>query len=488
MSSGAGDLIAAAAAYFFRRIVNGAFVCSNADRKRLRFLTALWLGKIAVLACRVLGRGGTDMPGRLALKICPDVLKYLSSGVNTVLITGTNGKTTTSRIVERGLAAAGLDCFANRSGANLLSGIVTCFASNAKLSGKSRHDWAVIECDEAALKFVTLYIKPVSLTVTNIFRDQLDRYGEVTHTLSSIRTSVANIPGAVLCLNADCSLTWSAADDAKNAVISFGVDVPIYRGEVSDLSDAPYCSRCKSRYNYDYRTFGHLGGWRCSSCENKRHQPDIRVTRILSSGESGTAVVMSIFDSEYTARINLAGGYNVYNACAAAACLHSAGVGDGTVIEALGSFEGGFGRMEEFSLGGVSARMILVKNPAGCNQVINYLCSGSGPAQFVICLNDRAADGTDISWIWDVEFENLAARKDRLTGLWVSGVRADDMALRLKYAGFDEGELRVIRDYNELLDEIAAQSSPVYIMPTYTAMMDLRGIMTKRFKLKKFWM
>ena len=442
--------------------------------------------KMAVVACRILGKGGTDKPGRLALKLCPKVLTHLSKKVNTVIITGTNGKTTTSRIVEKGLKDAGYDCFANRSGANLLSGIVTCFAQNANIFGSPKHGWAVIECDEAALKQVSRHIKPVSLTVTNIFRDQLDRFGEVSHTIASIKEGISNIPQSTLCLNADCSMTWSLATD-KNPVVSFGVDVPTYESGVTDLSDAPYCIHCKTKYEYSHRTFAHLGSWSCPGCGYKRPEVNVAATAVHSSTDEGSLITLKIGEKEDKTFVNLAGGYNIYNACAAAATLKNAGVDDATVRGALSAFEGGFGRMESMDINGLKVRMVLVKNPTGCNQTLNYLTNLKEKALFIICLNDHAGDGTDVSWIWDTEFENLAKHKDMLSGLWVSGIRADEMAMRLKYAGFDESEVRVIHDYDTLLGEMTAQSAPVYIMPTYTAMMDLRGVMQKRFNLKEFW-
>ena len=225
---------------------------------------------IAVLACklcraliRLLGRGGTDFPGRVALKLCPNLLGELAKNVTTVIVTGTNGKTTTSRMIEQSWQDAGISYFANKSGANLLSGVTAEFAVHSTLTGRCKYSHALIEADEAALKFISKYVDAKVIVYTNIFRDQLDRYGEITHTLNAIREGITHVPNATLCLNADDSLITSLHDDVPNPVIFYGVSTPIYAGHVAEVSDAPYCIKCKSEYEYDFVTYGHLGGYRC---------------------------------------------------------------------------------------------------------------------------------------------------------------------------------------------------------------------------------
>ena len=228
------------------------------------------LGEVARVAeedidLRRLLRGGTAFPGRVALKVYPQVLGVLSRGVRVILVTGTNGKTTSSRMIEQAFADAGLNYFANRSGANLISGITAEFAMHSTLTGRPKCQFAVIECDEAASKTVLKYLKPEVIVATNVFRDQLDRYGEVTHTLDNIRLGIENSPNATIAVNADDSLCTSLAAQVKNPVLFFGVDTPIYSERVQELSDAPYCIRCGHEYVYDYVTYGHLGKYRCPS-------------------------------------------------------------------------------------------------------------------------------------------------------------------------------------------------------------------------------
>ena len=453
----------------------------------VRVRTAVAAAKSSRGLIRLLGKGGSTFPGKLALRLCPDVLGELAKDIHCIVVTGTNGKTTTSRMVEQMLKDSGRTYFCNKSGANLLTGITAEFANNAKASGKKRKDWALIECDEAAFKTVSKYVDPEYVIVTNVFRDQLDRYGEITHTLENIVVGVKNSKNAVLCLNADCSMTASIAKEVDNKILFYGVNGPIYKERVHEASDAPYCINCKHEYEYEYITFGHLGKYRCPYCGYSRPEPDVAVTHVEGTDEKGSRFTLKAFGKENDVTLNLPGGYNIYNAAAASCLAQAMGIDAETAIPALSDFEVGFGRMEEFELNGVSTRMILIKNPAGCNQVLNFLSNLSEPSVFVVGLNDNFADGTDISWIWDVDFETLPRIEDKITKVYVTGIRAYDMATRLKYAGIKPEVMEVETDYDKLLDDITSQDLPVYIMPTYTCMMDFRAIVSKKYGLKNFW-
>jgi len=454
---------------------------------KIKVFLAVTACKFTIKLLRLLGRGGTAIPGKIAIRICPDLLKFLAKDVKCVVITGTNGKTTSSRIIEEIFIKSGKSYFANRSGANLINGITAIFIENSTLTGKPKKESAVIECDEAASKEVCRLINPAVVLVTNVFRDQLDRYGEVSGTLQNILTGIKHSPNATVCLNADCSLTASIAGQISNKVIFYGVDVPIYKNPVEEVSDAPHCIKCKHEYEYSYHTFGHLGGFFCPDCGYKRPKTQVSVTDILSMGISSTKVRVRVFGDDEVITINLPGGYNIYNAVGALAISEAVGFERLAAKRSIASFSCGFGRMEQFDLGGHSARIILVKNPSGCNQVINYLTSITEKTLFVCCLNDNSADGKDVSWIWDVNFEKLNDMIDLIPEIYVSGIRSGDMAVRLKYAGIDEGKLRVFDDYDDLISEITKQPLPVIIMPTYTAMMDLRAKMSAAFGGKDFW-
>ncbi len=454
---------------------------------KLRVFAAVAACRFTRWLLRVTGRGGTALPGKVALKLCPGLLGYLAKDVKTVAVTGTNGKTTSARMIEQAFSNAGMSYFANRSGSNLIQGITAEFAANSTLTGKNKKEYAVIECDEAACMKVLGFLKPKVIVVTNIFRDQLDRFGEVTTTLGDIKLGISHTPDTVMCLNADCSLTASLAGDLPNKCVFYGVNVPIYRHEISEVSDAQNCIRCKAEYEYDWRTYGHLGGFRCPECGYHRPDAQVAVTKIIELTADSSTVEMDIFGQSVTARINLPAGYNIYNAAGATAALLQMGFGVSDAVQALSGFECGFGRMEAFRKDGCDIRMILVKNPAGCNQVLSFLCEIDEPSLFVVCLNDRTADGTDISWIWDAEFEKLCTLGDKLTGVLVSGIRRDDMVMRLKYAGLPAEKVRVIADYGELLDEMCAKPQKVFVMPTYTAMLDLRARLSQATGGSKFW-
>ena len=443
--------------------------------------------KLSRFILRKLGKGGTNVPGRVALAIDPHVLGKLAKGVTTIIVTGTNGKTTTSRMIERSLEESGYRFFANKSGANMLSGITAEFAMHSGLGGKNKYPYALIECDEAAFKTVSKYVDAKCVVVTNVFRDQLDRYGEVTHTLNSILTGIKNSPNAVVCINADDSLSVSMKDEIPNKVVFYGVETEIYKNRVEEVSDAPYCIKCKTEYVYDYVTYGHLGGFRCPNCGYHRPQTEVSVEKVLESTPDSSTILLNLNGSEYQATINLPGGYNIYNATATAAAGYVLGIKNETIIDALSSFECGFGRMEKFTVNDTDIRMILIKNPAGCNQVLNFLSNNTTPSLFVVALNDRFADGTDISWIWDVDFEKLNQISDKLTEIWVTGRRADDMAMRFKYAGIPVNKIKVMKDYEQLIDAATKQQAPVYMMPTYTAMLDIREIFSKNYGFKEFW-
>ena len=450
---------------------------------------------LAILVCRMLRgvsrllhRGGTAMPGRWALKLCPGLLAILARDVQVVAVTGTNGKTTSARIVEQAFTEAGRGVLANRSGANLLDGITTEFVMNSTLSGRPRRRWAVIECDEAAAVKVFPQLRPEAVVVTNLFRDQLDRYGEVTHTLENIRTAVSSVPGATLCVNADCSLCSSLALTLPNRIVYFGLE----QGAVptrakSEISDAPHCIRCKAEYEYDYISYGHLGGFRCPACGYRRHAADYAVTDVIEQRPDGSSIALSIRGERRLAEINLPALYNVYNAVGALAAAMETGVGADEAIRALGAFKCGFGRMEQFRLGSVGAKMMLVKNPAGCNQVLDFLENVKDRFVLVICLNDRAADGTDVSWIWDAEFERLHSIAGHIEKDIVSGDRAQDMRVRIKYAGIPDEAIAVERDYETLVGKLEGQERDVYFMPTYTAMLELREVMIRHCGGADFW-
>ncbi|MBR2880506.1 MAG: DUF1727 domain-containing protein [Oscillospiraceae bacterium] len=447
---------------------------------------------IAILACRavrliarILHKGGTAKPGEIALKVCPNLLSILSRNVKTVVITGTNGKTTTARMVEQAFADAGLSYIANRSGANLISGITTEFALKSSLFGRCRCTHAVIECDEAACRRTLSQLKPQAVLITNLFRDQVDRFGDVSVTLQNIREGLEKVPESIICINADCPLCSSLAS-LPNPRVFFGLENGAANSD-TDGGSLKRCPGCGSELEYSYRTLGHLGGWICTGCGKKRADTHVAVTDLLAANASGSTVSMRVGGESSSVNINLPALYNIYNAAAATAALVAAGFEAEAAYNALESFSCGFGRMESLPIGAKGARMMLVKNPTGCKQVIDFLSALDEEIELVICLNDRAGDGTDISWIWETDFEKLAGLGDKLSRVRVSGIRWADMALRLKYADISEDKIICTPDYAALTADMASSEKSIYIIPTYSAMLELRSHIVRLTGGTEFW-
>ena len=308
----------------------------------------------------------------------------------------------------------------------------------------------------------------------------------MSQTLESIRLGIENSKNATVCIDADDSLCTSLKDRISNPVLFYGVNVPLYKSRVSELSDAPYCIRCKHAYDYDFVTYGHLGGYHCPNCGYSRPQPQVFVEEVLASDAEHSQIVLSANGLSYATTVNLPGGYNVYNACSAFCAAAALGLDLKVAADALSHFSCGFGRMEKFTVGETDLRMILIKNPAGCNQVLNFLGEINDPFVFAICLSDKVSDGKDVSWIWDVDFEKIADM-ECLTKVYLSGCRADEMAMRFYYAGVPVENLVVIHAYDAFAEELTKQNMPVYIMPTYTAMLELRETMSKKYGFKAFW-
>ena len=455
--------------------------------RRIRTLVAIWVCKTARFGLRLLRRGGTNFPGKLALRVYPPLLGVLGGQVHTLIITGTNGKTTSARMLEQCYKNANLPAFSNRSGANLLAGITAEFVANAGIWGKMKTRHAIIECDEAAFRQVSRYVDAKVVLVTNVFRDQLDRYGEMSHTVNSIREGLEHSPNAAICLNADCTLSVSMARGLENPVTYFGVETVLYQDGGGGALDATRCIECSHEYEYAYKTYGHLGAYHCPACGYSRPEASVAVTRVLEESPDETTVEVRTKAGLQTVEINLPGAFNIYNAVGVMAAGEAMGFAMPLIAGALAKFQGGFGRMERLEIGKVPVRLILVKNPIGASQALRYFEKGEGPMALVICLNDRPADGTDISWLWDVDAQVLGEMGDRLTAVYSSGTRCDDLAIWLKYAGVDVDKITVEPDYDKLLQLIEKSPVPVTVMPTYTAMLALREKLVKQYGLEQFW-
>ena len=452
--------------------------------KKLRILIACLVCRLVRFLARRTGHGGTAVPGKAALKVYPSLLRELGRNMQTVIVTGTNGKTTTAGMLRHMLDELGTPYLSNRSGANLTSGITAEFIFNADLLGRSRKSVAVIECDEGNFPVVAEALQPKAVIVTNLFRDQLDRYGEVTHTRDCIARGIAAAPEAVLCLNADCSLTASLGLDVPNRVIYFGVD-GVSTDKEPDVSDAPRCLRCGERYAYRRHTFAHLGEWYCPNCGMERPSPDLAAD-MVEPLDDGSRVVLREGSETHTITVALSALYNVYNALAALSAARAMGWDMDRCESSLAGFHAMFGRMESLQVGQTPVQIVLVKNPAGCDRALEYLVTRGDDVLPIFCLNDNLNDGTDISWIYDADYESLFSQR-HYSRIGVYGIRAQDMRLRLKYAGATVDAIEVYDTLEDLADAVKNAGKPVCVLPNYTAMLAVRDKLSTLAGGGKFW-
>lgn len=437
--------------------------------------------KILCFAARILG-GGTSMPGRLAMRIRPNILQYLTKDCKVILVTGTNGKTTTCAQITSILKAAGCNVINNSSGANMKSGIVTSLIEGFPVFPKKKEKCsAVIETDEAYLQYITSEITPEIIAVTNLFRDQLDRYGEVDKTFNLIKKGCELTPTSTLVLNGDESIFSDFMPQMKKYCFGFRVN-PLFEGDDELHAEGRYCTSCNKPFIYNFRTFSHLGDYYCESCENKRPKLSLGVDKVpvLTADYSRVS-----FDGlEIT--IPMPGAYNIYNALCAATVAGALGVCPDDIKKGIESQGSKFGRQETVMVDGREVRIILVKNPAGCNEAINSVLPDKEKIEFCFLINDNFADGTDISWLYDAQFEKLA--KMDYQHVLVGGIRAYDMGIRLKCAGFDPARIVVADDYDSLLYSIRTNlTGRIYLFTTYTAMTSFRKFLHKKKYISTLW-
>jgi UDP-N-acetylmuramyl tripeptide synthase len=454
-----------------------------------RVTSAILAGKAAGAFSRALRRGGgTALPGLLAERVDPQLVARLGGqlGRGSALITGTNGKTTTARIAAAALRAAGVPFVHNREGSNLMRGIAGALMGVTSAGGRVRRGrelCGLFEVDEATLPHAARALQPRAMVFTNLFRDQLDRYGEVDTVAAMWREALAAAPqDATLILNADDPSVAELALDWRGPLHWFGLDDEALAGGPTGAFDARWCRVCGGSFEYERRYFAHVGYWRCAGCGRQRAEPQT-VAREVRLGLDGAR-----FEVPGLGEVSmpLTGLYNVYNALAAVALGRVLELPDEAIVRALGSVQAAFGRQEAVELEGRRLRLLLTKNPAGANQVLRLLAGLEGPLQVAGLLNDRHADGRDVSWIWDVDYEVLAGRVVRC---WAGGDRAEDLALRLKYAGWPSPAARE-HDPARLVDAILAGSergSDVFVIPTYTAMLELRRELVRRGAASDYW-
>lgn len=447
----------------------------------IKTILSLLAGKVTIFLSKHIFKGGTTFPGTVALKFDKEILKKASKDYKVILVTGTNGKTTTTSMISNIFKEKGYRVITNSTGANLYRGVITCFIDNYRFFADNKDSYAIIEVDEANVKFVTEYITPEIITITNLFRDQLDRYGEVYTTLEKILEGIVKVPATKLILNGDDSLFGKL--NVPNETIYYGFNKTLNDETAIDVNaDAKFCKFCKSPYEYNFITYNHLGDFYCPSCGYKRPELKYKVNNILNVSPNSSTVVIN--DTELT--ISQSGLYNIYNGLCAYSIGNEMHIENKYIADSLNKQDSSFGRQEEIDIEGKKAKIILVKNPAGYNQALETLCLNKEDFSTLFMLNDNYADGTDVSWIWDVNFEKLSSLP--IKDVFISGTRMYDMAVRLKTAGLNQDSFVVEADYEELTEKIKnASTDRVYILATYTAMINYRKHLHSKGYIKKLW-
>ena len=473
---------------------------SSASLRPIRTKAAIFAGKATRAALQLLGRGATALPGLVALAVDPNTVARVSEALShgAVAVTGTNGKTTTTRMLSDIVRAAGWAPVHNRSGSNLDRGLAAALLADATWGGEPRGDVGIYELDEASVPRILARLHPRIVVVTNLFRDQLDRYFEIDALARRLAAAIAPLPDTTtLVLNADDPIVAYLGNAHRGPVLYFGVDDPAIGaidgpGRPSQpsqgISDATRCPRCHGPLAYTRVVLAHVGDWSCAACGLARPPRDLAAARVvLGPGGSELRIAGTVGAVLDPIVIPVPGAYNAYNALAALAAARALDIPLPTATRALAGYRPAFGRLEVIGAEGRSLRLVLVKNPAGFNAAIGALLETGRQPRILAALNDRDADSRDVSWIWDADFEALAPR---ITHAVVTGLRAPDMALRLKYAGVPPELIVVVDGWAAAIRRAIAEApvgEEIVVLTTYTAMLALRDALARLGYVKQFW-
>lgn len=446
----------------------------------LKSSIATGLGKSAYWFLHNVMKGGTSFPGKLATKIDPQVLEKLASDYEVIVVTGTNGKTMTTALITETLREKYGDILTNPSGSNMAQGIVTAFLAHKK--SKAKRKIAVLEVDEANVKLISQMLHPAAFVLTNIFRDQMDRYGEIYTTYKKIVAGIKLAPQAKIIANGDAAIFSSIKLPNPKVFYGFKLKADQQQNDIkADVNtDGVLCPVCDHILHYHAISYANLGDYFCPHCGFKRPQLDYQVNEI--SLQTPNRINFAIDQSKFS--INIGGTYNIYNALAAFSTAREFGVSENEVATAFKKNKRIFGRQELINYAGKDINLILVKNPVGLNEVLSLINTETDNYTLAALLNAEHADGIDTSWIWDANFENLHKSKIRM--IISGGKRYHDMGFRLEVAGFDPGLMKTAPDDETLLADLKdAPTKKIYILATYTAMLALRQTLANKKILKR---
>jgi UDP-N-acetylmuramyl tripeptide synthase len=449
-----------------------------------RLAVETFAARAAARMSRLAGTGGgTTLPGKLLWKLDPGAIDALAARLpqGAAVVSATNGKTTTTAMVAE-ILGPGTRLAWNRSGANLVSGVASTLLAHRDA------EFGLLEVDEGALPEIARRVRPRAVLLGNLFRDQLDRYGELEHIAERWRAATAALPtGTILVVNGDDPQVGELAREHAGA-IAYGIDDPRHaRPALQHAADSRYCVRCGRPYEFAAAYVGHLGDYRCPACDHARPELQVRATGIELDGLEAASFTLETPEGDVRVRLPLPGLYNVYNALGAAALAQALGTPLEQIRAGLERFGAAFGRFERIAVGDKRLLILLIKNPAGANEVVHTLLEGGAPGLLLVALNDAIADGKDVSWIWDVDFEPLLGRIERLIA---SGDRAAELGVRCVYGGLAEEALEVQPDVERALDrglELTPAGGELVVLPTYTAMLELQRIVSERGLAKPYW-
>jgi UDP-N-acetylmuramyl tripeptide synthase len=419
------------------------------------------------------------VPGKLLSKLDPDAIDRLAARLpaGIAVVSATNGKTTTSAMAAEILRPR-FRLAHNYSGANLVSGVAST------LLAAREAELGLLEVDEGALPEVLRRVRPRAVCLGNLFRDQLDRYGELELIAERWREAVAALPdGTVLVLNGDDPQVGSLGSG-----VVYGLDDPrVARPALQHAADSKYCIRCGTPYDYAAAYVGHLGDYHCPNCGHTRPPLEVSARNVELHGLERAAFDLAAAEGTRRIELSLPGLYNVYNALGAATLARALGASLDEIADGLGRFSAAFGRFERIPVDGKRLLLLLIKNPAGANEAVRTLVDGGAPRVAVVALNDAIADGRDVSWIWDVDFEPLL---EGLETIVAAGERAAELALRFKYGGLDPSRIVVEPDLAAALDHglaLTPEGGELVVLPTYTAMLALQRLVADRGLAKRYW-
>lgn len=439
----------------------------------MRFILSLWVCKILIFLGKLTGKKGSSTPGKFALKICPDMLRILSKKVifQTVCVLGTNGKTTTNNMIDMIIKYSGYKTVCNTVGANMLEGVATAFANSANILGSLNADYAVIEIDEASAKIVFNHISPDIIVITNLFRDQLDRYGEIDITIEHLTKAIKMAPNAKLLLNADDPLCYYFSTFNKNEYITYGISEKVLE-QLNETKEARFCQCCGNELSYTYYHYSQLGDYICSKCGFHRDSPNFSANNVICENK-----ISFTLNEKINIASNTYGFYNIYNMLAAIAVLDCLNIKIDHYSKAFLGYKPQIARMEEFNFN-KPVILNLSKNPAGFNQAISTIANDKRKKSVVIAINDNAQDGYDVSWLYDVDFERLIDCDNYA----VCGKRCYDMALRLFYANVCDNPKIGQDPIPFAMDFLKSDSEVIYVLVNYTVIFDAQTKLLKELK------